>query len=85
MLTNLVYEKEMRLRTIMKMHGLGDVPYWIIQYTWFFSLNFAYSLILIGIGSATNLGIFRLTSTSYLIVRGIECVCGCKMVTSHLH
>ncbi len=31
MLFNLVYEKERRLRTIMKMHGLGDVAYWTIQ------------------------------------------------------
>jgi hypothetical protein len=31
MLNNLVYEKEKRLRTIMKMHGLGDAAYWAIQ------------------------------------------------------
>jgi len=31
MLYQLVYEKEKRLRTMMKMHGLGDVAYWTIQ------------------------------------------------------
>ena len=31
MLNNLVYEKEKRLRTTMKMHGLGDAAYWAIQ------------------------------------------------------
>lgn len=29
--SQLVYEKERRLRTMMKMHGLGDVAYWAIQ------------------------------------------------------
>ena len=28
----LVYEKEMNLRTMMKMQGLGDLPYWAINY-----------------------------------------------------
>nr|CAB3470737.1 unnamed protein product [Digitaria exilis] len=32
MLTYLVYEKQHKLRTMMKMHGLGDGPYWIIYY-----------------------------------------------------
>ncbi|KAF3551394.1 hypothetical protein DY000_02008522 [Brassica cretica] len=31
-LTSLVYEKQQRLRIIMKMHGLGDGPYWMISY-----------------------------------------------------
>jgi hypothetical protein len=31
MLNQLVYEKERRLRSIMKMHGLGDAAYWTIQ------------------------------------------------------
>ncbi|KAL6775733.1 ABCA3A [Auxenochlorella protothecoides x Auxenochlorella symbiontica] len=68
MLASLVYEKEMRLRTMMKMHGLGDGAYWIIQYVWFFILNFLYSMVLIGIGTAVDLAIFRLTSYSYLVV-----------------
>lgn len=42
----------------------------IIQYVWFFVLNFLYSMVLIGIGTAVDLAIFRLTSYSYLVVRG---------------
>ena len=52
MLATLVAEKEGRLRTMMKMHGLGDGAYWAIQYTWYFVLNFAYTWVLIGAGSA---------------------------------
>lgn len=42
MLVGLVYEKERGLRSMMKMHGLGDGAYWAIQYVWFFAINFAY-------------------------------------------
>ncbi|XP_047156067.1 ABC transporter A family member 7-like isoform X3 [Vigna umbellata] len=31
-LTSLVYEKQQKLRIMMKMHGLGDRPYWMISY-----------------------------------------------------
>ncbi|KAL6630054.1 hypothetical protein ACP70R_029819 [Stipagrostis hirtigluma subsp. patula] len=31
-LSNVVYEKQQKLRTIMKMHGLGDIAYWTISY-----------------------------------------------------
>lgn len=72
MLTSLVYEKENRLRTMMKMHGLSDAAYWIVQYLWFFSLNFVYSLVLIALGYATSLAIFRLTAFSYLLVRALS-------------
>ncbi|KAF5836372.1 hypothetical protein DUNSADRAFT_6008 [Dunaliella salina] len=36
MLQQLVYEKEFRLRVIMKMHGLPDSAYWIVSYVWNF-------------------------------------------------
>uniref|UniRef100_A0A1D2A8G4 ABC transporter domain-containing protein n=1 Tax=Auxenochlorella protothecoides TaxID=3075 RepID=A0A1D2A8G4_AUXPR len=68
MLLTLVYEKEKRLRTMMKMHGLGDGAYWLIQYTWFFIMNFLFSMILVGMGWAVDLPIFRLTSYSYTVV-----------------
>lgn len=29
-----VYDKEKRLRMMMKMHGLKDGPYWVISYLW---------------------------------------------------
>jgi hypothetical protein len=68
MLNQLVYEKERRLRNMMKMHGLGDAAYWAIQYCWFFALNLAFSWILIGFGSAVNLSFFRLTDYSFQFV-----------------
>jgi len=33
-LQQLVYEKEKRLRVIMKMHGLPDTAYWLVSYVW---------------------------------------------------
>jgi hypothetical protein len=37
-LTALVYEKQYHLRMMMKMHGLGDRPYWSITYLYFLAL-----------------------------------------------
>jgi ABC-type multidrug transport system ATPase subunit len=68
MLVTLVYEKEHRLRTIMKMHGLGDGAYWTIQYSWFLLVNFLYSWVLIGFGSAIDLSFFTLTEYSFQLV-----------------
>jgi hypothetical protein len=51
MLTYLVYEKQHKLRTMMKMHGLGDGPYWIIYYMYFFIFSFGYMIIFVIIGS----------------------------------
>jgi hypothetical protein len=50
-LSNLVYEKEQKLRTIMKMHGLGDMAYWIISYCYFLLLSLLYMLFLVSFGS----------------------------------
>ncbi|KAL7161467.1 hypothetical protein ACSBR2_042017 [Camellia fascicularis] len=41
MLTSLVYEKQENLRIIMKMHGLGDGPYWTISYIYFLVISLA--------------------------------------------
>ncbi len=58
-LLQLVYEKEKRLRMMMKMHGLGNGAYWLITYTWDLLLYIAYMFIFIGFGSAIGLEIFR--------------------------
>ncbi|CAL5444800.1 unnamed protein product [Camellia sinensis] len=42
MLTSLVYEKQENLRIMMKMHGLGDGPYWTICYIYFLVISLAY-------------------------------------------
>ncbi|GAB4824041.1 hypothetical protein N2152v2_011087 [Parachlorella kessleri] len=68
MLVQLVYEKEKRLRTMMKMHGLGDAAYWAIQYAWFLAFNFVYTWVFIGFGSAINLSFFRRTEYSVQLV-----------------
>jgi hypothetical protein len=51
MLTYLVYEKQQKLRTMMKMHGLGNGPYWIIYYAYFLTLSTVYLLLFVIFGS----------------------------------
>jgi ABC-type multidrug transport system ATPase subunit len=68
MLSTLVSEKEGRLRTMMKMHGLGDAAYWAIQYLWYFLVNMVYVWILIGVGSAIQLAFFTRTEYSFQFV-----------------
>ncbi len=68
MLSTLVAEKEGRLRTMMKMHGLGDVAYWSIQYLWYFLVNMVYVWILIGVGSGIQLAFFTRTEYSFQFV-----------------
>ena len=57
-----------RLRIMMKMHGLGDSAYWIIQYTWFLFIYCCYIAILLLVGSAINLKFFRLTNYGLQII-----------------
>ncbi|KAI3941606.1 hypothetical protein MKX01_018196 [Papaver californicum] len=46
-MTTLVYEKQQNLRIMMRMHGLGDGPYWMVTYLYFLVLSSAYMLCLI--------------------------------------
>lgn len=50
-LTNLVYERQKKLRIMMKMHGLGDLPYWTISYCYFLLLSLLYVLSFMLFGS----------------------------------
>ncbi|KAK3152476.1 hypothetical protein QOZ80_2BG0159360 [Eleusine coracana subsp. coracana] len=50
-LSNLVYEKQQKLRAMMKMHGLGDMSYWTITYCYFLILSLLYVLFLVLFGS----------------------------------
>lgn len=68
MLTSLVYEKQNNLRMIMKMHGLGDFPYWLINYAYFLLISFAYMLTLVIFGSILGLQIFVLNDYSVQFV-----------------
>ncbi|KFK23718.1 hypothetical protein AALP_AAs66804U000100, partial [Arabis alpina] len=63
-LTSLVYEKQQRLRVIMKMHGLGDGPYWMISYAYFLAISTLYVICLMIFGSAIGLNFFRLNDYS---------------------
>nr|POF08031.1 abc transporter a family member 5 [Quercus suber] len=47
MLTSLVSEKEQNLQTMMKMHGLHDMPYWIILQEYFLSISSIFILCLV--------------------------------------
>lgn len=57
-LMQLVYEKEKRLRMMMKMHGLGDAAYWMVMYAWFLLLYVAYMAVLVGFAGAVDMHIF---------------------------
>uniref|UniRef100_A0ACD5YPS3 Uncharacterized protein n=1 Tax=Avena sativa TaxID=4498 RepID=A0ACD5YPS3_AVESA len=61
-LTNLVYEKQNKLRIMMKMHGLGDLPYWTITYCYFILLSTLYVLSFMLFGVAFRLSFFRLNN-----------------------
>jgi len=58
MLQQLVYEKEFRLRVIMKMHGLPDSAYWLVSYVWNFLVYAAGIILFVIIGSAVGLKYF---------------------------
>nr|CAB3446090.1 unnamed protein product [Digitaria exilis] len=59
-LSNLVYEKQQKLRTIMKMHGLGDVTYWTISHCYFLLLSLLYMFFLVFFGSCAGIKLFTL-------------------------
>ncbi|CAH8353914.1 unnamed protein product [Eruca vesicaria subsp. sativa] len=67
-LTTLVYEKQQRLRIMMKMHGLGDAPYWIVSYGFFLLVSILYMLCFAIFGSAIGLNFFRLNDYSIQFV-----------------
>ncbi|KAL7098741.1 hypothetical protein ACP275_09G036700 [Erythranthe tilingii] len=67
-LTYLVYEKEHRLRIMMKTHGLGDGPYWMISYAYFLAISSVYMLCFVIFGSAIGLNFFRLNDYSIQLV-----------------
>lgn len=61
-LTNIVYEKQKKLRIMMKMHGLGDLPYWTISYCYFILLSMLYLLSFMVFGTVFGFTFFRLNS-----------------------
>ncbi|XP_052143913.1 ABC transporter A family member 8-like [Oryza glaberrima] len=67
-LTNIVYEKQKKLRIMMKMHGLGDFSYWTISYCYFFLLSLLYVMSFTLFGSVLGLRFFRLNDYSVQFV-----------------
>ncbi|XP_062196149.1 ABC transporter A family member 8-like [Phragmites australis] len=73
-LTYLVYEKQQKLRLMMKMHGLKDAPYWLISYAYFLSLSAAYMIFFMISGSVIGLDIFRVNSYSIQFLFYFICI-----------
>ncbi|KAJ4964535.1 hypothetical protein NE237_016384 [Protea cynaroides] len=62
MLNNLVYEKQQKLRILMKMHGLGDRAYWLITYSYFLFVSSAYTTCFIMFGTLIGLKSFTMNN-----------------------
>ncbi|OAP05022.1 ATH5 [Arabidopsis thaliana] len=73
-LTSLVYEKQQRLRIIMKMHGLGDAPYWMISYAYFLAISTLYIVCLMIFGSAIGLKFFRFNDYTIQFIFYFLCI-----------
>ncbi|KAJ6339954.1 hypothetical protein OIU77_007827 [Salix suchowensis] len=67
-LTALVYEKQQKLRIMMKMHGLGDGPYWMISYMYFLVICALYMVVFVAFGSLVGLKFFTLNDYSIQLV-----------------
>ncbi|PKI78008.1 hypothetical protein CRG98_001628 [Punica granatum] len=67
-LSALVYEKQQKLRIMMKMHGLGDGPYWLISYAYFLTISALYMLCFVIFGSVIGLKFFTLNDYSIQFV-----------------
>ncbi|KFK39851.1 hypothetical protein AALP_AA3G296400 [Arabis alpina] len=73
-LNSLVYENQKRLRIIMKMHGLGDGPYWMISYAYFLTISTLYIICLMIFGSAIGLKFFRLNDYTIQLIFYFICI-----------
>ncbi|KAM0906093.1 hypothetical protein ACQ4PT_017043 [Festuca glaucescens] len=67
-LSYLVYEKQQKLKIMMKMHGLKDGPYWMITYSYFFALSAVYMIVFIIFGSLIGLRFFTANDYNIQIV-----------------
>ena len=50
------------------MQGLGDASYWLVNYLYFYLLHFCFMLLVWVFGAALQIGMWRLTSPSIIIV-----------------
>ncbi|KAF5178760.1 Abc transporter a family member [Thalictrum thalictroides] len=56
--TAVVYEKQQKLRIMMKMHGLGDGSYWFVTYAYYLILSISYVMCFMVCGFIARLDIF---------------------------
>ncbi|XP_057516111.1 ABC transporter A family member 12-like isoform X1 [Amaranthus tricolor] len=68
MLQALVYEKQEKLRMMMKMHGLSDGAYWTISYGYFALVSIIYMLCFVAFGSLLGLGFFTMNALTIQLV-----------------
>ncbi|KAJ3687005.1 hypothetical protein LUZ61_016169 [Rhynchospora tenuis] len=61
-INNIVYEKQQKLRIMMKMHGLGDAAYWIISYAYFLVISSLYLIVFMIFGTMSKMTMFRMNS-----------------------
>ncbi|XP_066329775.1 ABC transporter A family member 8-like isoform X2 [Miscanthus floridulus] len=61
-LSSLVYEKQEKLRAMMKMHGLGDMAYWTISYCYFLLISSLYIFLLVTFGAIVGIKLFAVNS-----------------------
>jgi len=72
--TAMVYEKEMKLRVMMRMMGLGTSAYWLINYLFWLLIYSVFTFLFVLIGSTASLpsgytiGIFTRTDPSVHVV-----------------
>ncbi|XP_050936141.1 ABC transporter A family member 7-like isoform X2 [Cucumis melo] len=67
-LTSLVSEKQQKLRIMMKMHGLGDGPYWMISYAYFLTVYAVYMFCFVMFGSVIGLDFFTMNDYGIQLV-----------------
>lgn len=53
---------------MMRVHGLSDAAYWVVQFLWFLGLTSLYSLLLIVFGTTAGLSFFRQTDYTLQLV-----------------
>ncbi|GHP03624.1 hypothetical protein PPROV_000237900 [Pycnococcus provasolii] len=62
----MVQEKENRLRVIMRMHGLGDGAYWLINLGYWLVMHMLYSAMVLGFGHMVNISFFTMNDSGVM-------------------
>jgi len=60
---------------MMKMHGLLDGAYWLVQYSWFLLLYVVYAAAFLLFGSVTQLALFTLSDYGKAASMGVNGCC----------